>query len=119
MIAPATSGWTAGRIVALVAGSVLLLISLVLIGAGGALTWADHQQLRSGYLTTSTTTYSTSGYALATDPVDLPAPGAGSTGSRDGSGSGSLRPTRPGRSSRASRPPVTPGGTWPASVTPR
>ena len=71
MIAPATSGWTAGRIVALVAGSVLLLMSLVLIGAGGALTWADHQQLRSGYLTTSTTTYSTSGYALATDPVGL------------------------------------------------
>ena len=64
-------GWTTGRIIALAAGSVLLLVSLVLIGGGGALTWADQEQLHSGYLTTRTTTYSTSGYALASDPVDL------------------------------------------------
>ncbi len=70
---PATtgSGWTAGRVVALVAGSVLLLVSLVLVAGGGFLTWADQEQLHSGYLTTSTTTYSASGYALASDPVDL------------------------------------------------
>jgi hypothetical protein len=70
---PATtgSGWTTGRIIALATGSFLLLISLVLIGGGGALTWADQEQLHSGYLTTSTVTYSTSGYALASDPVDL------------------------------------------------
>ncbi len=69
--ASAGSGWTTGRIVAVVAGSVLLLVSLVLIGAGGALTWADQEQLHSGYLTTGTTTYSTGGYALASNPVDL------------------------------------------------
>jgi hypothetical protein len=65
------SGWTTGRIVALTAGSVLLLVSLALIGGGGILTWADQEQLHSGYLTTSTATYSASGYALASDPVDL------------------------------------------------
>ena len=65
------SGWTTGRIVALAAGLVLLLISLALIGGGGILTWADSEQLHSGYLTTSTVTYSTSGYALASDAVDL------------------------------------------------
>ena len=67
----AAGGWTTGRICALAAGSVLLLISLALIGGGGILTWADQEQLHSGYLTTGTTTYSTGGYALASDPVDL------------------------------------------------
>ena len=69
--APAGSGWTAGRIIALAAGSVLLVISLALIASGGTLAWADTGQLRSGYLTTSTATYSTSGYALTSDPVKL------------------------------------------------
>jgi len=65
----AGSGWTTGRIIALAAGSVLLLISLAFIAGGGTLAWADQEQLRSGYLTTSTTTYSTSGYALVSDPI--------------------------------------------------
>ena len=71
MPARASSGWTVGRIIALATGSVLLLISLALIAGGGTLAWADQEQLRSGYLTTSTSTYSTSGYALASDPVKL------------------------------------------------
>ena len=71
MPARASSGWTVGRIIALATGSVLLLISLALISGGGTLAWADQEQLRSGYLTTSTSTYSTSGYALASDPVKL------------------------------------------------
>jgi hypothetical protein len=41
MGAPAPSGWTMGRIIALAAGPVLLLISLALIAGGGALVWAD------------------------------------------------------------------------------
>jgi hypothetical protein len=65
----AGSGWTTGRIIALATGSVLLLISLALIAGGGTLAWADQEQFRSGYLTTTTTTYSTSGYALASDPI--------------------------------------------------
>src|SRR5215469_508216 len=67
--ASAASGWTAGRVIALASGSVLLLISLVLLAAGGTLAWADTGQLRSGYLTTSTATYSTSGYALVSDAI--------------------------------------------------
>ena len=67
----AASGWTTGRIIALATGSVLLLISFALMAGGGTLAWADTGQLRSGYLTTSTATYSTSGYALASDPVGL------------------------------------------------
>ena len=69
---PAGSGWTTGRIIALATGSVLLLISFALIAGGGILARADQEQLRSGYVTTSTTTYSTSGYALASDPIKPP-----------------------------------------------
>jgi hypothetical protein len=69
--APAGSGWTTGRIIALAAGSVLLLISLAFIAGSGTLVWADNRQVHSGYVTTSTATYSTRGYALASDSVDL------------------------------------------------
>ena len=69
--APAGSGWTAGRILALAAGSVLLLISLALITGSGALIWADNEQVHSGYVTTSTATYATRGYALASESINL------------------------------------------------
>jgi hypothetical protein len=68
---PAGSGWTTGRIIALAAGSVLLLISLAFIAGGGILIWADTEQVHSGYVTTTTATYSTRGYALTSDSVDL------------------------------------------------
>src|SRR5689334_20534260 len=69
MAAPAPSGWTTGRIIALAVGPVLLLISLALIAGGGILVWADQEQVHSGYVTTSTATYSTRGYALASDAI--------------------------------------------------
>ena len=68
---PARKGWTVGRVVALVAGSVLILACVALLGGAGVLTWADQP---GGYLTTGTATYSTSGYALASDPVHLRGP---------------------------------------------
>ena len=67
---PARKSWTAGRIVALVAGSVLILACVALLGGAGVLTWADQQQDR-GYLAAGTAAYSTGGYALASDPVHL------------------------------------------------
>ena len=67
----APSGWTTGRIIALAAGSVLLLISLALIAGGGILVWADAQQFHAGYVTTTTATYSTRGYALASDSITM------------------------------------------------
>jgi hypothetical protein len=63
------SGWTTGRIIALAAGPVLLLISLALIAGGAILVWADTEQVHSGYVTTTTATYSTRGYALASDAI--------------------------------------------------
>src|SRR5579863_2614995 len=67
---PARRGWTAGRVVALVAGSILVLACVALLGGAGLLTWADQQQ-QGGYLATGTATYSTGGYALTSDPVPL------------------------------------------------
>ena len=68
---PARSGWTAGRVIALVAGSVLLMVSLGLLAGGGVLAWADEEQHHSGYVTVSTGTYSTQGYSLASDAISL------------------------------------------------
>jgi hypothetical protein len=67
----AASGWTSGRIIALAAGPVLLLISLALIAGSAILIWADTEQVHSGYVTTTTATYSTRGYALASDAITL------------------------------------------------
>ena len=68
--ARASKGWSAGRVVSLVAGSILSLVSVVLLAGAGILTWADQEQ-HGGYLATGTATYSTGGYALASDPVNL------------------------------------------------
>jgi hypothetical protein len=54
-----------------VIGSVLALISLGLLGGGGTLLWADQALRQDGYVTTGTATYSTTGYALASERVNL------------------------------------------------
>ena len=64
-------GWTAGRIAAVVAGAVLALVSLGLLGGGATMMWADQAMRDDGYLTAGTSTYSTSGYALASQPLEL------------------------------------------------
>ena len=71
--AAARAGWTAPRVITLVMGSALILLALVLLGGTGVLAWADQEQ-QGGYLATGTAEYSTSGYALASDPVSLPSP---------------------------------------------
>ena len=69
--APPGGGWTAGRIIALLAGAVLALVSLGLLGGGATAMWADQAQRHDGYLTTGTATYSTGGYALASERMGL------------------------------------------------
>jgi hypothetical protein len=65
-------GWTAGRVIALVAGLVVALISLGMLGAGAALLRADQGQREGGYLPVTAASYSTSGYALASRRIALP-----------------------------------------------
>ncbi len=75
--APRLSGWTGGRITAVVIGALLVLISLVFLGGGGTVLWADLTQRDAGYITTDVHEFSTAGSALATERTDL---GSGGTG---------------------------------------
>ncbi|HEX6580945.1 MAG TPA: hypothetical protein VF195_08745 [Actinomycetota bacterium] len=54
------------------------LISVGLLGGGGAALWADlsHRD-EAGYVTTDAHTFSTAGSALATEPIELGDPGVG------------------------------------------
>src|SRR5215475_7324619 len=65
------SGWTGARIAALVIGSLLVLVSLALLGAGGTGLWADLTQREAGYATTGVHNVSTSAPALATESTHL------------------------------------------------
>lgn len=69
--APTTRGWTAGRVITVVVGALVALMSLGLLGGGGTLLWADQALRQDGYVTTGTVTYSTAGYALASERVSL------------------------------------------------
>jgi hypothetical protein len=71
------SGWTVGRITALVVGVLLVLVALVLLGGGGTALWADRTQREGGYVTTDVHRFSTSGSALATVSTELGSAGVG------------------------------------------
>jgi hypothetical protein len=71
------SGWTAGRITALVIGALLVLVSVGVLGGGATLLWADRTQRDAGYATTDVHQFTTSGSALATEPTDLGSAGTG------------------------------------------
>jgi CAAX protease family protein len=60
-----------------VIGALLVLVALVLLGAGGTALWADRTQRDAGYVTTGIHNFSTSGAALATEPAHLGSPGVG------------------------------------------
>jgi hypothetical protein len=62
---------------ALVIGTLLALVSLVLLGAGGTALWADLTQRDAGYVTTDVHDFSASGSALATEPTHLGSAGVG------------------------------------------
>lgn len=64
-------GWTVGRIIAAITGSLLLFLSLGVLGAGALLLWADQTQRTNGYLPISQGTYSTAGYALVSEQIAL------------------------------------------------
>ena len=65
------SEWTGGRITAVVMGTLIVLLSLILLGAGGTGLWADRTQRDEGYATTDVHRFSSSGSALATVSTEL------------------------------------------------
>jgi hypothetical protein len=67
--------WTAGRVVSLALGALLLLGSTGLLAAGGGLLLADRTQREDGWLTSEADAVSTARYALVSDDVTLDAAG--------------------------------------------
>jgi hypothetical protein len=76
-VARGASGWTWRRIVSLVVGALLALVSLGLLGSGGTALWAYLTQRDAGYVTSDVHTFSTAGRALATEPTQLGSAGVG------------------------------------------
>ena len=65
------AGWTAGRILLVVLGSLATLIAAGLVAAGGAVVTLDQSQRGSdGYLMSPTNTFTTSTYALVSERID-------------------------------------------------
>jgi len=58
-------------VVALIIGVLLLLPGLALLGAGGALLWADWTNRSDGIVVSPEETFSTQGYALVSERIDL------------------------------------------------
>jgi hypothetical protein len=69
--------WTGGRITALAVGTLLVVVSLVLLGGGATAVWADLTQRDAGYVTTGARSFSSSGSALATEHTQLGSAGVG------------------------------------------
>jgi hypothetical protein len=75
--ASGTRRWTAGPIAAVVAGVLILLLALTLLGSGGTALWADRTQRDEGYATTDVHQFATSGSALVTVSTELGSGGLG------------------------------------------
>ena len=65
-----------GRVIGVVVGAVLLLISTGLLAGGTALLWADRTQRDDGFVWTETSDLRTSTYALVSDSILLDTAGA-------------------------------------------
>jgi hypothetical protein len=62
---------TGGRLAAVVAGGLTLLLSATAAVGAGGLTWASSKQDDAGYYTTSTERIATTTHAVATDDLDV------------------------------------------------
>ncbi|MGZ8650075.1 MAG: hypothetical protein ACXW08_15840 [Solirubrobacteraceae bacterium] len=65
------------RVASLIAASVLGLLSLGLLAAGGGLLWADSKKDEEGYISTGFDPFATDTRALATEDLDIDATGVG------------------------------------------
>ena len=65
------SGWTAARVACAVAGALLAVCSLGLLGGGGTAVWASATQRHGGDIDLGTWSYRGNGYALASDTADM------------------------------------------------
>ena len=95
-----SSGWTGRRIASLAIGSLLVLLSLTLLGGGGTALWAYLTQRDAGYVTVDAHRFTTTGSALATEPTRLGSAGVEWLYSPDLLGKVRIRATPMGSGSR-------------------
>jgi hypothetical protein len=69
-------GWTAGRIIAVTVGSLLVLMGLAFAGAGGTLALADATERDDGFLMTPTTSLVSDTYAITSEDAEVDTDGA-------------------------------------------
>lgn len=69
-------GWTAGRIIAVTVGSLLVLMGLGFAGAGGTLALADATERDDGFLMTPTTSLVSDTYAITSEDAEVDTDGA-------------------------------------------
>lgn len=77
----------------MVAGAVLVLCSLGLMGAGGTALWADTAARQGSYVNLGSATYHTSGYAIASDTIEMHIVGNGWDAARSLFGTARIRAT--------------------------
>ena len=70
------TGWTAGRVVSAVIGSLLVLLGLGFAGAGGTLALAGATERDDGFLMTPTTALASDTYAIASEDAQVDTEGA-------------------------------------------
>ncbi|HSF36214.1 MAG TPA: DUF4389 domain-containing protein [Nocardioides sp.] len=72
----AGGGWTAGRIIAVTVGSLLVLMGLAFAGAGGTLALADATERDDGFLMTPTTSLVSDTHAIVSEDAEVDTEGA-------------------------------------------
>jgi Domain of unknown function (DUF4389) len=66
------AGWSIGHILLVVFGSIVSLLGVALLGAGGTALWADlTQRDEDGFLTTPTEPFETETFAITSESIDL------------------------------------------------
>jgi hypothetical protein len=68
---------TTRRLISFTAGSLAALAAAVLLAAGGVALWADSKKDDDGYVTTASHPFASTGYAVATDDLDIDEDGPG------------------------------------------
>jgi hypothetical protein len=68
---------TTRRVIGLTTGAIAALAAAALLAAGGAVLWADSKKDDDGYATTNSHTFTSGGYAVASDDLDFDEDGPG------------------------------------------
>jgi hypothetical protein len=67
---------TSRRLITYISGSVVAIVAAAALAAGGVALWADGKKNDDGYVTSASHSFTSGGYAIATDDLDIDENGA-------------------------------------------